>query len=84
MARQHGITANTYKHFVIDSGAVYAGFNNFSDLGTLLGATAGGNTFTIETEYKEMVVDGAKGVVKGGRRITKVTAKMVCNFIEFS
>lgn len=31
-----------------------------------------------------MEVDGAKGPVKGGRRITKVVAKMEVNFIEIT
>lgn len=84
MSRYHGITDGTYERFVIDSGEVRMGYVNESDRGTLLGATRGGSTFTIETEYKDMAVDGAKGPVKGGRRITKVTAKLVANFIEFS
>jgi hypothetical protein len=83
MNRQHGITANTYKRLVIDSGAVY---KNYGVAGgnILLGATRGGNTFTIESEYREMEVDGAKGPLKGMRRITKVTATLVANFIEIS
>lgn len=51
---------------------------------TLLGATRGGSTFTIETEYKTMEVDGARGSVVGSRRITGVMAKLVANFIEMS
>jgi len=82
MARYHGVTENTYKRFVIDSGAVYKGYVNESNRGDLIGATRGGNTFTIETEYKDMTVDGAKGMVKGGRRITRVTATLVANYIE--
>ena len=82
MARKHGITEATYDRLVIDSGQVRLNYTDESDNGTLLGATRGGNTFTLETEYKDMAVDGAKGPVKGGRRITKVTAKLVCNFVE--
>ena len=82
--RYHGITDTTYKNFVIDSGEVRLNYVDQTDPGTLLGATRGGTTFTIETEYRDMPVDGAKGKVKGGRRITKVDAKMVCNFVEFS
>lgn len=80
--RHHGITANTYKKFIIDSGAVYTGFTDFSSLGTLLGATKGGSQLTIEQEIKEMEVDGARGPVKGGRRITMVKATLTVNFIE--
>jgi hypothetical protein len=82
MARKHGVTANTYKKFVIDSGAVYKNYGTGGEL--LLGATRGGNTFSIETEYREMPADGAKGPVKGSRRVTKVVAKIKANFVEIS
>jgi len=78
----HGITTNTYKRFVIDSGAVY---KNWGEAGeALLGATRGGNVFKIETELRMMEVDGARGPVKGGRRITNVLATITANFIEVS
>ena len=80
--RHHGITEKTYKKFVIDSGAVYTGFTDFASLGTLLGATKGGSTFTIEQEVKDMEVDGARGPVIGSRRITMVKATLTVNFIE--
>lgn len=80
--RQHGITEDTYKKFIIDSGAVYTGFVGFASLGTLLGATKGGSQLTIEQEVKEMEVDGARGPVMGGRRITMVKATLTVNFIE--
>lgn len=82
MARQHGITADTYKKFIIDSGAVYLNYGEGGQ--TLLGATRGGSTFAIETEYRDMPVDGAKGSVKGGRRITSVSATLTANFLEHS
>lgn len=84
MARKHGVTANTFKKFIIDAGEVREGFQSVGSPGTLLGATRGGSTFTVETEYKEMAVDGAKGPVKGGRRITKVTARLTANFVEMT
>lgn len=82
MSRVHGITADTYKKFILDSGAVYAGFTSFASLGTLLGATRGGAQFTIEQEIKEMEVDGARGPMKEGRRITMIKASLTVNFIE--
>lgn len=84
MGRWHGITSDSYKRLIIDSGAVYKDFTSQAVPGTLLGATRGGSTFTIEQEIKDMAVDGAKGPVKGGRRITRVNVKLVCNFIEHS
>jgi len=82
MARKHGITADTYKRFIIDAGAVYTGFTNFSSLGTLLGATRGGSQITLEQEIKDMEVDGARGPVIGSRRITMIKASLTVNFIE--
>ena len=82
MTRRHGITADTYKRFILDSGAVYTGYTDFTSLGTLLGATRGGSQFTIEQEIKDMEVDGARGPVKGSRRFTMVKASLTVNFIE--
>jgi hypothetical protein len=84
MPRYHGVDSNTYRKFVIDSGEVRLGYSSESSRGTRLGATRGGTTFTIEQEIKDMAVDGAKGPVKGGRRITKSNAKMEVNFIEIN
>jgi hypothetical protein len=80
----NGITEDTPNRFLIDAGAIYIGYTDATNPGTLVGATRGGNTFTIETEYKEMALDGAKGPVKGCRRITKVTASMKVNLVEIT
>ena len=82
MTRRHGVDEFTYRKFVVDSGAVYLDYGEVGQ--ALLGATRGGNTFTIETEYRDMPVDGAKGPVKGGRRITRVDCTIVANFVELS
>ena len=82
MARYHGITADTYKKFQIDAGEVYTGFTDFASPGTLMGATRGGSTFTIEQEIREMEVDGARGPMKESRRITMIKASLTVNFIE--
>ena len=82
MARQHGINSNTYKEFIIDSGKLYINYGEAGE--AALGATRGGSTFAINTEYRDMPVDGAKGPVKGGRRITKVEAVMTVNMVELN
>lgn len=80
MARQHGITEYTYKRMLIDAGVVYL---NYGESGEVkLGATRGGNTFTVETEMREMPVDGAHGPVIGSKRITMVVPKITANFVE--
>jgi hypothetical protein len=82
MARQHGVTTETYERLVIDAGQVRKNYVDENDIGTLLGATRGGSVFAVETELREMPVDGAKGPVKGDKRIIKVTATLECNFVE--
>ena len=57
MARKYGITENTYKKLIVDSGAVYLNYGEAGE--TLLGATRGGNTFTIETEYRDISSKGS-------------------------
>jgi hypothetical protein len=50
----------------------------------LIGATRGGNKFDIESEYREMPVDGAQGPVIGSQRKTRSTAKLTVNLIEMT
>lgn len=82
MARVHGITEDTYQNFLMDAGAVYQNRGESDE--TLLGATRGGSTFSIETEYRNMPVDGAKGPLLGAKRIINVEASIVANFIEWT
>jgi hypothetical protein len=82
MSRRHGVTENTVKKIMIDAGALY--FNYGESTEQLVGATRGGCTFAVETEYREMPMDGAKGPVKGGRRITRVVARITANVLEWN
>ena len=82
MARQHGVTSTSYDKIVLDAGKLVM---NYGEVGEAnLGATRGGSTLSINTEYREMSVDGAKGPVKGSRRITKVEAILTVNMVELS
>jgi hypothetical protein len=83
-SRQTGVRADTYKRIIIDSGAVYKNFVSVSSLGTLIGATRGGNVFKVETEQRLMEVDGAHGPVKGGKRNTNIVVTLTANFIEIT
>lgn len=84
MARQSGVTTNTFSRFIIDAGAVYKNYNVGTGVGTLLGATRGGNSFSIQLEQREMEVDGARGPVKGGKRIVGINVSITANFLEMS
>ena len=82
MPRQHGITTETVKNLIIDAGAVYVNYGETNE--RLLGATRDGNSFVVEQEIREMPLDGAKGPVKGARRITSVVPRLTANLIEMS
>ena len=59
MARYHGVTTETVKRLFVDAGAVYVNYDEPDE--RLLGATRGGNTFTIEQESgkSKLTVPGA-------------------------
>lgn len=82
MVRPHGVTTDTVKKFLVDAGAVYVDYG----LGTerLLGATRGGNSFVVEQEIRIPEIDGAKGPVKGTRRVVAVNARITANLIEIT
>jgi len=82
MTRQHGITTETYERLVIDAGQVRKDYVDENTPGTLLGATRGGSVFMVETDIRKMTVDGAKGDVKGDKRIIGVAVSLEVNFIE--
>jgi len=79
---QHGITSNTVERFLLDEGAVYLDYGEGTE--QLLGATRGGNRFEIEQDIREMPVAGAKGPVKGGRRVIRAVARIVANMVELT
>jgi GH25 family lysozyme M1 (1,4-beta-N-acetylmuramidase) len=80
--RTTGITATSLSNFVIDAGAVYINYGEVNE--RLLGATRGGNTFTIEVEMREMEIDGVRQAVKGTKRIISVVASMTVNLLELT
>lgn len=84
-----GYTDNTPKHYLVNSGVVYKNltFNNTTDVfeGTLVGATSGGVTFTIENTYRYPEVDGTgivQGMVKGNVILESAKAMIVANLKE--
>ena len=82
MTKYHGITTETVKRLFVDAGSVYVNYVEPDE--RLLGATRGGNTFTIEQDVREIEVDGARGPVKGLRRIIEVRAQIVANLLEMT
>lgn len=82
MPRQHGITTDTVKRYLIDSGAVYRDYDETGE--ELIGATRGGAEFVIEKEDREVEVDGPRGPVRGLKRTIRHTARLSFTLIEIS
>ena len=84
MARKTGITTDTSKRYMFDAGVIYKNYNFTTGVGTLLGATSGGVTFTIERDVKEFGVDTLLGKTKGYRRIISENASITAQLFEWT
>jgi hypothetical protein len=76
------VSSDTDTRILIDAGAVYIGFLSVDNPGTLLGATKGGNLFELTRNIRVIEPDGAKGPIKGLRRLESVDAKITANLLE--
>ena len=80
-----GYTATTPKHYLINAAVIYkdvtyATVGGFT--GTLIGATEGGVTVTIEENYRNPEVDGTghlQGKIIGNAILESATARVVSN-----
>jgi len=87
---KHGVSTDTPDRLLIDAGAVYtatdgnAGDPDVAGGGTLLGATRGGSVFEVNRTIRRMDPDGAKGPVKGFRRVEEVVATLTVNLLEIT
>ncbi|WP_248499798.1 chitobiase/beta-hexosaminidase C-terminal domain-containing protein [Staphylococcus aureus] len=85
----NGLTAASPKSLMIGPGIITKNFNpqtfdpaDVSTWGEKLGATKGGNTVTLDTEWHNVEVDGALGDVAGMRWLIKAEAKATTNLLE--
>jgi hypothetical protein len=78
----HGITADTGDRLFLDAGAVYINYGTATE--RLLGATRGGNGFNLDRKFRVMDADGAKGPVKGMRRLESVNAVITAKMLELT
>jgi hypothetical protein len=81
---KHGVSTSTADRLLKEAGVVYLDFYNATEPGTLLGATQGGNTFEINRTLRDIRPDGAKGPVKGFRRLEEVVATLKVNLLEIT
>ena len=82
MPMQRGISTNTANRMLINEGVVYLNYKTTGE--RLLGATRGGTEFTIEQEIRTPEIDGAKGPVKGTRRVVESIAKISTELLEIT
>lgn len=84
MSLQHGVTTSTPDNYMLGPGKIYEFTGSFdkSDPGTCLGATMGGNEFAVNIEYYETDLDGAMGLVKGNKRISRIEPTLTVNLLE--
>lgn len=75
-------TSETVKNLILDAGIVYKNYGGAGE--AVLGATMGGNSFSVEREIREIEVDGVLGKVKGLRRIITENAMLTVNLKEMS
>ena len=85
-----GYTENTPKNYVINAASVYTNVTYAAEggfTGTLIGATSGGVTLTIEQNYRNPEVDGTshvQGNVKGNKILESAKATAVINLKEIT
>lgn len=85
--KTNGFTNSSKNHFIVDAGAIYTNVTLGEDgefTGDLLGATAGGNEFTVDQEIREIEVDGVKGRGKGLQAVTYMNPNLTVNLKELS
>lgn len=75
-----GFTPNTPNNLLIDAGALYKNYGTDSE--ALISATAGGNTFTVKSNTRQVKVDGAKGSVKYLEFMTDTEVTLSTNLLE--
>lgn len=80
--KRNGIRKETVDYFLVDAGAVYLNLGEEDE--RLLGATRGGNSFTVEQDVYEPEIDGSPGPLKGSRRIIESRPKLTANLLEIT
>lgn len=84
MKMRSGVRPGTHKNLLIGPGAVYKGFKSPTDLGTLLGATKGGNKISINQEWHNAEIDGTLGPVEKARWLIGEECEAEVNLLELT
>jgi len=79
-----GVRPGTSKALFIGPGAIYKNFVSPTEMGTLLGATKGGNKINIQQEWHNAEIDGSLGPVKGARWLIGEDVEMETSLLEMT
>ena len=85
-----GFTADTAKHLQLDAGAFLRNYDVSKDTWAtakttkLIGATAGGGSFSAVPNIRRVEIDGVKGAAKGLQDIDEWTVTMTANVKEIT
>ena len=84
-----GITTNTPKHLQLDAGCFFKNYNLGTDTpqnatAKIIGATAGGGSFSAVPTIRQIEVDGKKGAVKGFEALDEWVVTMTANVKEIT
>lgn len=85
-----GVTANTSKHLQLDAGAFLKNYDVGTDTWAsakatkLIGATAGGGSFSAVPTIRRIEVDGVKGATKGFEALDEWVVTMTANVKEIT
>lgn len=88
----NGLRQGTHKALMMGPGAIFQDFDldkfdpsdPMNTAGDLLGATAGGNTIKINTEYHDVAVDGTLGPVEHLEWLIAATAQLETTLLEIT
>lgn len=75
-------TTETTENLILDSAIIVINYGETDE--RKLGATRGGASFKVEQEIKTIDVDGARGPVKGNRRIVSVSPSISAELLELN
>jgi len=88
MALFSGLTADTSKHLQLDSGCFIKNYDltkGYADNKSgIIGATAGGGSFSAVPTIRQIEVDGKKGSVKGFQALDEWTVTLTANVKELT
>lgn len=89
MALFSGLTTNSAKHLQLDAGAFLKDYDVATDTwatasSKIIGATAGGGSFSAVPTIRQIEIDGKKGAVKGFEALDEWTVTLTANVKELT